>query len=582
MSSESRPIDVRASISLVCLALVVSAVAIDPLRETAFTDDWVYATMVRHLLETGKYHVHPWAAANPWFLIVWGAIFSKLFGYSFTTLRLSALTLTSIGSISFFHLCREHRLGAREAALLTLVFSASPLILRHAFSFMTDVPFIALCSWALLLYTRGLRRQSGAYVVCGSIVASAAILVRQFGTAFIPALVLVWLASSSRLRRLPLLLAGALLPLAATVWQIDQGIQESAWTARLRFADQLAFIRSPTFALDLFWRALVVPIHLVLYGLPLVLVAIFLLLSARRRRTNAPKSARVVETGLGYVALTIVGLWAGAKLLGRPVFMPLIDWNLAALASWPRPLSALLTACLIVLGAWLCSTIVRRYRDPTRRPSSPAEALFDAFTLCLLAEQLVYVQFSDRYLLPFLPFALIVIGRELWLDHGISAVELRAGISAALAMLIVSTAWERGTLSRGEALWRGGDWLMARGIDAELVHSESWEWEYYQGSFDRWLGAQLDPGTADFNDFFDRFWPAAWRNARYVVAVRPPSPDSSGSDRVLWSVPYRDELLRRRFVDVVDRGPETIGATSSAVGGPTATRRGSGRQGQGG
>ena len=561
MSCTGRPIEARSLIALVGLAAVVAAVVVNPLRETAFTDDWVYATMVRRLLDTRRFQMHPWAAANPWFLIVWGAFFSKLFGLSFVTLRLSALTLNAIGLVSLFLLCREHRLESRESALLTLVFFASPLIVRHAFSFMSDVPFIALCTLSLLFYTRAFRTERLALMLAGSLCAAGAVLMRQFGAAFVPALGLVWLRGTRRLQRLPLVLVGVLMPLVAIAWQIQQGTQETAWTARLRTAEQVAFVKSPTFAIDLLWRAAVVPVHLALYALPLVLVGFYL---GSRRGGSAIRPAGLgVGVSLTYLVPCVVVLYAGAKVLDRPVLMPLLDWNLAALSSWPRPLRALLTTLLVLLGAWLCSRLARRYRDPARRPTDSAETLLDALSFFLLVEQLIYVQFSDRYLLPFLPFVLVVVGRELWLDRPVTKGELRSGIALALVMLTISTAWERDTLARGEALWSGGEWLRLKGVSAEQVHSESWEWEYYQGSFERWLARQTDPDKADFNDFFDRFWPEAWRKARYLVAVRELTPTSNPGQAVLRTIPYRDALLRRRFVEVIDRHPLQPGVVSS-------------------
>jgi hypothetical protein len=556
MRSIIRPADARVLIALVCTATLVTAIVINPLRETAFTDDWVYATMVRGFLDTGRFQMHPWAAADPWLLIVWGAICSKVFGFSFTTLRLSAMVLDAIGLVAFFLLCLEHHLDVRKASVLTLVLFASPLMVRHTFSFMSDVPFIAFCTLAVLFFTRALRTERFGLMLVGALFAAGAVLLRQFGAAFVPALGLVWLTNSGRLRRLWLILVGAVPPLAATVWQIHQGTRATAWTARLRLAEQMAFIHNPIFALDIFWRAIVVPVHLALYALPVVLVGYFLSLSARGRKLAQPWR---ISTELIFLVLSAAALLTGAKVLARPLVMPLIDWNLAAISSWPHPLSVCLTVILVFLSAWLCSAIVRRYRDPNRRPSGPAERLLDAFSLFLLVDQLLYVQFSDRYLLPLLPFVLIVVGRELWLDGPISRGHLRGALALTLATLMISTAWERDTLARGEALWSGGNWLLAKGVTPEQVHSESWEWEYYQGSFDRWLGSQVDPDKADFNDFFDRFWPEAWRNARYLVAVRGLTAPRQVAAPLL-SIPYRDALLRHRFVDVVDRQAVTLTA----------------------
>ena len=43
-------------------------------------DDWAYALSVRHLLDTGKYQLHDWAALYMVFQVYWGALFEAHFG----------------------------------------------------------------------------------------------------------------------------------------------------------------------------------------------------------------------------------------------------------------------------------------------------------------------------------------------------------------------------------------------------------------------------------------------------------------------------------------------------------------------
>jgi hypothetical protein len=434
--------------------------------------------------------------------------------------------------------------------LITLVFFASPLVLRHAFSFMTDVPFIALCTLALVAYARGLKSGTVPAMLVGGLFSAAAVLTRQFGVAFIPALGLVWASSANRRGRFPLVMIGAVPPLVAGVWQFRQGMEQQAWTAQWRSAEQIEFLASPTLVMELLWRVVVVPVHLALYALPLVVVAVLMRSSDQSRPRWVSLTGGPI--GIGFLIVCTLTLWAGARSLGRPFIMPLTEWNLAPIASWPAPLPALLTAILLLLAGWLCSATVRRYTETTRAPVDAGEKLLDIFTLFLLAVQLIYVQFSDRYLLVLLPYVLIVVGREISSRGVPHAYVLQRGLALTLVMLTVSAAWERDTLARAEALWKGGEWLRVQGVSPEQIHSESWEWEYYQGSFDRWLASQPDPTAADFNDFFDRFWPEAWRNARYLVTVREFGQSSAAQGRLLLAIPYRDLVLRQRFVDVTD------------------------------
>ena len=111
---------------LLLFPLIVAFV--DPVRETMTGDDgWAYALTVRHLLTTGEYRLHDWAAANMPMQIYWGALLADVFGYSFTVLRFATLILALVGLISLYFLLRDFGTNDFEASLLTIVVLSSPL-----------------------------------------------------------------------------------------------------------------------------------------------------------------------------------------------------------------------------------------------------------------------------------------------------------------------------------------------------------------------------------------------------------------------------------------------------------------------
>ena len=94
----------------------------------------------------------------------WGALFARLFGYSFSSLRVSTLVLAAFGLIAFYQLAKEHGLDDIQAGLLTLGLLASPLVLRTSFTFMTDVPFLACLLIALYRWLTEQREQAQYWV----------------------------------------------------------------------------------------------------------------------------------------------------------------------------------------------------------------------------------------------------------------------------------------------------------------------------------------------------------------------------------------------------------------------------------
>jgi hypothetical protein len=115
--------------------------------------------------------------------ILWGALFSRLLGFSFTALRLSTLVLAWAGLLAFYGTLRE--LGTRPplAGLGTLLLWCNPVVFVLSHSFMTDVPFVSLMSAALFGYVRWVKRGRTWDLSLGSVTALLACLTRQPGAA---------------------------------------------------------------------------------------------------------------------------------------------------------------------------------------------------------------------------------------------------------------------------------------------------------------------------------------------------------------------------------------------------------------
>jgi hypothetical protein len=126
--------------ALLCaLALAFCALIIHPVAEIGIIDDWSYIKSAQVFAQTGHIVYNGWS--NPmvgWQLPI-GALFIKLFGFSFTSVRMSALL---IGMVTAFLVHRSFvRAGLREfnATVGTLAFVLSPLYLPLALTYMTDL-----------------------------------------------------------------------------------------------------------------------------------------------------------------------------------------------------------------------------------------------------------------------------------------------------------------------------------------------------------------------------------------------------------------------------------------------------------
>jgi hypothetical protein len=167
------------AVLILALCFVAMALAVGVHRDIPVIDDWTYAWSVEHLLEDGRIEVLDWSAVYPLGHSLWGAAWSLVFGFSFTTLRVSTLALSLVATCALYLILRELEARPRVALLGALTVAANPVVLLLSSSFMTDVPFVAVTLMALLCYIRAMRRGQIHLVWWGGAWACVAMLDRQ-------------------------------------------------------------------------------------------------------------------------------------------------------------------------------------------------------------------------------------------------------------------------------------------------------------------------------------------------------------------------------------------------------------------
>jgi hypothetical protein len=578
---------------LALAAFALTCVFVNPLREETIDDDWAYALTVKHLLETGHYKLHDWAAANMPFQIYWGELFSKLLGYSLSTLHLSTLMVVFLGLVAFYYLAREHGLSKAQAAITMLGLISSPLVLLFSFGFMTDVPFMMWVIIALLFYTWALRRHSLALMLLGSVAAASAVLTRQFGIALIAALGMTWLLGKDRKGQLLLLLVGIALPIAAAAWQLAAARWSPNWTAGLRLYNQREYMSDlPLMAQTIGWRCAALLVYLALFALPLVFLALPTFFGSadgdRRPRWLTADAVTGNLLLLGSIAtLLVAGIALGPRYL-----MPYLDWNLKRLLieeleGRPRlgEMVRLAVTVVGVLGGVLLGAVILRRYVPLKgwKELSPGQRLLDLATLFLLGLHLIYAQFGDEYLIALLPYTFLVLGRHI---RGWFPWLLAPAAVGCLVMLAASAVWTRGLMAEQEAQWTVADRVVREtGVKPEQVYG-SWTWNSYHGAFDDYLKnidrkpvyGNLEDDYSGLSDFFVRYLDGERKPAaRYVVMTALVSAGSSGdaatdAAKEANPVPFRDLFFRKQIAYVETQTPTRQHAGSSNRG-KTGTRR---------
>ena len=210
-------------IPLLLLALL-TVLLVSPAGDFPLNDDWIYAQAVQGILEDGHFSGHPYSTALLVVQAYWGALFCSVFGFSFVVLRCSTLVLWLAGAWAAARCGKECGLSRGPALLAGVVVLANPLVINLSYTFMTDVPFLALSAFSGLFFLRALREPKWQWVALGSAIAAAAFFVRQFAV-LVPAAYAVtvsvqWLRTRSKISwpyvgalAIPWVVAAVLLPM---------------------------------------------------------------------------------------------------------------------------------------------------------------------------------------------------------------------------------------------------------------------------------------------------------------------------------------------------------------------------------
>lgn len=147
---------------LICALVVAICIwAAYPVAEMGFIDDWSIAKTAQAFAQTGHIVYNGWEAPILGWQAVWGALFIKVFGFSFTAVRLSMLPI-AMGAVFLFHsILVRFGINGRNAVIGSLTLGLSPLFIPLAASYMTDLPGLFAILLCLYACQRAVAESSG-------------------------------------------------------------------------------------------------------------------------------------------------------------------------------------------------------------------------------------------------------------------------------------------------------------------------------------------------------------------------------------------------------------------------------------
>lgn len=160
---------------------VISLFIIDVKGNFPTNDDWSYSYSVKTFLETGKLELTGWVSMPIVSQVMWGYLFTLLFGFSFEILRISTIILSLLGLTAFYFLLKEITSSLYLTLIALLLVAFNPIYFLLSSSFMTDVPFFTFSIISVLFLFKFLKSKRILYLITGIIFIVGASFIRQIG-----------------------------------------------------------------------------------------------------------------------------------------------------------------------------------------------------------------------------------------------------------------------------------------------------------------------------------------------------------------------------------------------------------------
>jgi Dolichyl-phosphate-mannose-protein mannosyltransferase len=187
--------------SIVAAVWSLTVLIVNPVGEFMTNDDWSFVRIVEALNAGQSMIATGWGPGGPSAIVhvLWGRLFTDLFGFSVTGLRVAALCAGITGSMVLLIALRHAGVSHSLALLGTLTAVLNPLFLSQCFTFMTDITFACLVASSALFLIIGMERASRTFLAIGLMLSLASILTRQIGIVLpIGLLMTFWLHPAGR------------------------------------------------------------------------------------------------------------------------------------------------------------------------------------------------------------------------------------------------------------------------------------------------------------------------------------------------------------------------------------------------
>ncbi|HAT03547.1 MAG TPA: hypothetical protein DCS29_02095 [Candidatus Magasanikbacteria bacterium] len=174
---------------------------ISPIGEFALNDDWVHTEIMKHWVDSGEFRMSTYAGPTFYVPILYGAALTKIFGFSFSILRISTLILALGTLLTFNFLLYKLNHKPHINLLIVLALWFNPIFYNLSFTFMTDIPALFLFVVSLYFYSIAFTEKKPLYILGGSLFSIIGFYTRQTN---ILLMVAAGIYSLTQLKNIPL------------------------------------------------------------------------------------------------------------------------------------------------------------------------------------------------------------------------------------------------------------------------------------------------------------------------------------------------------------------------------------------
>ena len=538
---------------LVCVVYFASIALISLKGEFPIGDDFIYNAAVRETLAAGSLKLN-WSAQACYLHILIGAIICKLFGFSYSVLRIDNVFWTFVGMFGMYLSVRTVGLAPRLSAAFAATYLFNPIIYWLSFTYMTDAMSLSLTNWFIYLSLLGLRQKSLLNLAQGTLSLMTSLASRLFTAIFmVPAALAALLNWRSGKASWAVLVLSIIGPLSLVIglpalFRITDPVMASVSLVTMQMDMSNFMILMAHHPLQMGWKVLVALGQLAIYEGPFCAPIIFVLLYYHlKKNSKLPRIAWLSATAIITATIaTLVG--HNEKLMPFTSNILYPPWtSIPAVIgfphSWYHEYWAGITAVCTILGfAYICVCVEFAWRTLSalfNRASKIARSgagvatmqtilKRDLIAISSLAATYSFVALvivahdNDRYYSMVIAPALIVFA-IVWRKLRIKGATPLAILVVSLCLIAAySIASVHDSMSSYRARWQAINDLLASGVNSKQLDG-GWEFNMMQTPEliktmhpipGGWKIEESDRGTPPLNKV--RWWPTV--NDEYVIS----------------------------------------------------------------